>query len=84
MECRYFNHCGYLLEGILICSLCAVAERKGLTERLLPAIRDADAREESAEVVNLSLDHGADLTAGNILGAAALTGEIRVALIFLE
>ena len=44
----------------------------------------ASGSEESAEVVRMLLDNGADLTAGNILGAAARSGDIKVAQLLLE
>jgi ankyrin repeat protein len=48
------------------------------------ALTIAAARAGSAEVVKALLDHGAELTAANILGAAAQIGDIQVVKLFLE
>ena len=57
--------------------------KQGHTALTIAAGR-ASGSEESAEVVRILLDNGADLTAGNILGAAARSGDIKVARLLLE
>jgi len=48
------------------------------------ALSIAACREGSAEVIKSLLDHGADLSVGNVLGAAALSGDIQVVKLLLE
>ncbi len=48
------------------------------------ALSIAAGSEGSAEVIKALLDHGADLSVANVLGAAARSGDIRVVKLLLE